>query len=363
MGVQPGQRRGRGGPRRGGPGPGAGRSPAPRAGRRSAPVGVRAACRRGAVPRTLCGPRAGAARGRRGDADPPLLPHRGLTRTGALVRRGEGQGRDIVRRAGFAAVPVALGAAVSAAAQEQPAVPERGRRRGINVSVVDRRGRPITDLDASVFTVRIDGQPRRVVEARLPVPRADGAAGTAERDFGARLPLHVQRARRPRPARAPDRDRRGSGEPVVRRGTPCAARRRRVRRPVAPFGPGRSLSGVELLRPHRLYDRPPARSRGGRPHGQAGRSVEPAGDGGTRRRTRRDLRGVRGRGRRKRRVARNRCRGHPRGQGVPSAAVAPHGASIPARGERPPGPPPSASPLAPRCRRRELGGTRPPGLP
>ena len=51
---------------------------------------------------------------------------------------------------------------------------------------MDRRGRPITDLDASVFTVRIDGQPRRVVEARLlsPAPTAPRArpSGTSGLD-------------------------------------------------------------------------------------------------------------------------------------------------------------------------------------
>ena len=92
------------------------------------------------------------------------------------------------------AVLGALGApaaAVSAAAPAAQAAQEQPFRSGVDVaeldvSVVDRRGRPITDLDASEFTVRIDGQPRRVVEARRlsPGPTAPRTqpSGTPELD-------------------------------------------------------------------------------------------------------------------------------------------------------------------------------------
>ena len=85
-----------------------------------------------------------------------------------------------MKRAGQAVVFVVLGA-LGAALSAAPAAQEQPFRSGVDVaeldvSVVDRRGRPITDLDASEFTVRIDGQPRRVVEARRlsPEPAAPG---------------------------------------------------------------------------------------------------------------------------------------------------------------------------------------------
>ena len=56
------------------------------------------------------------------------------------------------------------------AAQEQPPFRSGVDVAEIDVSVVDARGHPVTDLDPSEFTVYIDGEPRRVVEARLLSP-------------------------------------------------------------------------------------------------------------------------------------------------------------------------------------------------
>ena len=73
-------------------------------------------------------------------------------------------------------VPVFLAAAVASVAgqaqQSNPQAPDQGPtfRTGVeviavDVGVVDRRGRPVTDLLAPDFEVKIDGAPRRVVSA------------------------------------------------------------------------------------------------------------------------------------------------------------------------------------------------------
>ena len=77
-------------------GPALAQGEAPLRGRDDAPL--RSASARLAVgelsPGRYVARRAGAARGRRGDADPPLLPHRGLTRIRRPVRRaGHGDGK------------------------------------------------------------------------------------------------------------------------------------------------------------------------------------------------------------------------------------------------------------------------------
>jgi VWFA-related protein len=45
----------------------------------------------------------------------------------------------------------------------------------VDVAVVDDRGRPIDDLHAADFTVKIDGEPRRVVSAQLVKVDVDAA--------------------------------------------------------------------------------------------------------------------------------------------------------------------------------------------
>ena len=83
-------------------------------------------------------------------------------------------------RTGAVATRAVLGIAVVAAAgaagagQDQPPFRSGVDVAEIDVSVVDARGRPITDLDPSDFTVHIDGEARRVVEARLLSPAAAG---------------------------------------------------------------------------------------------------------------------------------------------------------------------------------------------
>ena len=51
--------------------------------------------------------------------------------------------------------------------QEQPSFRSGVDIAELDVSVLDARGRPVTDLAPSDFTVLIDGRPRRVVDARL----------------------------------------------------------------------------------------------------------------------------------------------------------------------------------------------------
>lgn len=92
-------------------------------------------------------------------------------------------------RAGAVATLAVLGIAVVAAAaaaagQEQPPFRSGVDVAEIDVSVVDARGRPITDLDPSDFTVHIDGEARRVVEARLLSPVAAGRGPRPSRPAG-----------------------------------------------------------------------------------------------------------------------------------------------------------------------------------
>ena len=88
-------------------------------------------------------------------------------------------------RAGLAAL-AALAAltATAAAAQEQPPFRSGVDVAELDVSVVDARGRPITDLVSSEFTVDIDGEPRRVVEARLLSPGPAGRGARPNRPVG-----------------------------------------------------------------------------------------------------------------------------------------------------------------------------------
>jgi len=84
----------------------------------------------------------------------------------------------------------------------------------LDVSVVDDRGKPLTDLAPADFTVRIDGAPRRVVSAEwipltepagvMPPPPPDGYS-TNESATGGRLiilgePVLVHDLRHDRPA-------------------------------------------------------------------------------------------------------------------------------------------------------------------
>src|SRR5258708_38096526 len=70
----------------------------------------------------------------------------------------------------FACVTLASGLAVlQPAAQQRPPDTFRSGRDvlTVNASVRDGSGRPLTDLQPADFVVRIDGQPRTVLTARL----------------------------------------------------------------------------------------------------------------------------------------------------------------------------------------------------
>lgn len=91
-------------------------------------------------------------------------------------------------RAGAVATLAVLGVGVIAAGagaeQDQPPFRSGVDVAEIDVSVVDARGRPITDLDPSDFTVHIDGEARRVVEARLLSPGLAGRGARPSRPTG-----------------------------------------------------------------------------------------------------------------------------------------------------------------------------------
>ena len=101
------------------------------------------------------------------------------------LRPGPARRRFPRRVPGAAALIATL--AVAAAAAEQQAPPSF--RSGVDVaeldvSVVDARGRPITDLEPSEFTVHVAGAPRRVVQARLLSPAAAGPRVRSSRTAG-----------------------------------------------------------------------------------------------------------------------------------------------------------------------------------
>ena len=100
-------------------------------------------------------------------------------------------GRSVIARLGLAALAAAA-LAMPAAVGAQPPEGQPTFRSGVDVievdvNVVDRDGRPITDLDASDFRVRVDGEDRRVVQAQYvslrPEPRAAVAAAPQSRDL------------------------------------------------------------------------------------------------------------------------------------------------------------------------------------
>ena len=99
-------------------------------------------------------------------------------------------GRSVIARFGLAAL-VAPALALPAVVAAQPPEGQLTFRSGvdvieIDVNVVDRDGRPITDLDPSDFRVRIDGDDRRVMQAQYvslrPEPRSAAAVAPRSRD-------------------------------------------------------------------------------------------------------------------------------------------------------------------------------------
>ncbi len=99
-----------------------------------------------------------------------------------------GRARAVAGRARAVATLAVLGIGVVAAAagarQDQPPFRSGVDVAEIDVSVVDARGRPVTNLDPSDFTVHIDGEPRRVIEARLLSPAAAGRGASPSRPAG-----------------------------------------------------------------------------------------------------------------------------------------------------------------------------------
>src|SRR5207237_8511865 len=72
----------------------------------------------------------------------------------------------------FAAFLIAAPLGAQGQAQTQGQTQQPTFRTGVDVitvdvGVIDSRGQPVTDLHAPEFTVKIDGQPRRVVTAHL----------------------------------------------------------------------------------------------------------------------------------------------------------------------------------------------------
>src|SRR6478609_8867640 len=70
------------------------------------------------------------------------------------------------------ALAISLSATVAAAQAQDPQQPPPTFRSGVDVitvdvGAVDGRGQPVTDLHAPEFSVKIDGQARRVVSADL----------------------------------------------------------------------------------------------------------------------------------------------------------------------------------------------------
>src|SRR5258706_3157496 len=62
-------------------------------------------------------------------------------------------------------ITLGLGAKEAAHQPQQPAFQSRADIIPVDVSVLDGRGQPVQDLAAADFSVRIDGQPRRVISA------------------------------------------------------------------------------------------------------------------------------------------------------------------------------------------------------
>src|SRR5262245_53499074 len=77
-----------------------------------------------------------------------------------------------------AAIVLLLGGGVSA--QQQTTFQARTDVIPVDVSVVDGRGQPLRDLTAADFTVRIDGQPRRILSAEW-IPLATKETPRTER--------------------------------------------------------------------------------------------------------------------------------------------------------------------------------------
>lgn len=64
-------------------------------------------------------------------------------------------------------LPALLICSAAATLHAQPSQPDTAKTRDVYVSVLDRRGAPVTDLTAAEFLVREDGTAREVVSARL----------------------------------------------------------------------------------------------------------------------------------------------------------------------------------------------------
>ena len=93
------------------------------------------------------------------------------------------------RLIGLGLFVIAMGAALAAqTAQQRPTFRSGVDLIEVDVSVIDGDGRPIADLEASDFSVTVDGNPRRVVQAqfislRPPEPDARQPAPAAEEVF------------------------------------------------------------------------------------------------------------------------------------------------------------------------------------
>ncbi|MCY4660745.1 MAG: VWA domain-containing protein [Acidobacteria bacterium] len=84
----------------------------------------------------------------------------------------------------LAVLGIGVVAAAAGAGQDQPPFRSGVDVAEIDVSVVDARGRPVTNLGPSEFAVHIDGEPRRVVEARLLSPSPAGRGASPSRPAG-----------------------------------------------------------------------------------------------------------------------------------------------------------------------------------
>jgi len=72
--------------------------------------------------------------------------------------------RDVALSVTLAAVMLSAPVPAPASPQQPPTFRSGVELIEVDVSVIDREGRPIADLQASDFTVTVDGGPRRVVD-------------------------------------------------------------------------------------------------------------------------------------------------------------------------------------------------------
>jgi hypothetical protein len=85
-------------------------------------------------------------------------------------------------------LPLAASARLLGAAQEPPVFPAAVDLVAVDVTVVDDKGRPISELRPEDFTVLVDGQARRIASARFLRHAPDLPAGPPARDAKAAPP-------------------------------------------------------------------------------------------------------------------------------------------------------------------------------